>query len=395
MTLAIDGGTPACNTPWPSWPPPPDDAQRALLHEVVDSGNWGTTSGHHGEEFAAAFAKRHGTEHGVLCTNGTIALFVALRAAGIGPGDEVIIPSYTFVACATSVFLAGATPVLADVDPRHLHLTAETVESAITPRTRAIMVVHLAGSPADMDALMQLAKRHDLLVIEDSAQAHGARYHERPVGALGDISTFSFQSSKAMTAGEGGILCTNDKELADRCWTLCNVGRVRDGAWYGHPFVGWNLRMTELQAALLLPWLDRLDEEIARREQFTQALVAALADVGAPVGLRPDPVGTTVNSRHLLLLELGDDDERFDREWLVEALAAEGLPVDLGYPGLHGMEAIVNEGARVVPTPGIDAAAPRTLWLRQSTLMAAPERAAEVASAFHRVLGDPRARTRT
>lgn len=386
--LAIDGGAPSHPGSWPSWPPAASAEQRALLLEVVESGAWGSTSGPLCQRLADRFAARHGAEHGIAMTNGTIALFVALRAAGIGPGDEVVVPSYTFIACATSVLLAGATPVIADVDPEHLHLSAETLEAAIGPRTRAVMVVHLAGSPAPMDELLRVASRHDLFVVEDSAQAHGAHWRDQPVGALGDAGTFSFQSSKAMTAGEGGLIVADDPELSDRIWSLCNVGRERDGAWYHHARVGWNLRMTELQAALLLPWLERLDDEIAMRERFVDAFRERLAERDWGATIVPDPEGTTRNSRHLLMVDLGAD---IERRWVAEALAAEGVPVDLGYPSLATIDAVASQ-SRVVPTPGLDARAGRVVWLRQHMLMGGETDAASAATAFERVLGDARAR---
>lgn len=385
--LAIDGGTPVIDQDWPGWPPPADERQRQLLQEVVDSGAWGATAGHQCDKLATAFAARHGCAHGVAVANGTLALAAALAAAGVGPGDEVVVPGYTFVACASSVLLLGATPVIVDVDPGHLHLTAQTVATALSPRTRAVMAVHLAGSPAPMDELVALARRADLAVVEDAAQAHGAGYQGRPVGGLGDLATFSFQSSKAMTAGEGGLITTNDAALAEAAWSVCNLGRVPGGAWYHHPRLGWNLRMTELQAALLLPWLDRLDAEIARREVFVRRLAAGLAGSDLPIQVVPDPPGTTRNTRHLLPLALAAP---VHKAWVVRALPAEGVPLDAGYPDLAQLAA-VSERAVALPAPGVAAAVARVVWLRQNVLMADPDRADAVLAALARVLTDPRA----
>lgn len=385
-TLAIDGGTPVRDRDWPRWPPPADDRQLALLREVVDSGDWGATSGPRCGEFAAAFAARHGCAHGVTVANGTLALFAALHAAGVRPGDEVVVPGYTFVACASSVLLLGATPVIADVDPDHLHLTEDTVAAALTPRTRAVMPVHLAGSPAPMDGLLGLARREGLAVIEDAAQAHRAGYRGRPVGGLGDAATFSFQSSKAMSAGEGGIIVTNDDAVAEAAWSVCNLGRVRGGAWYHHAELGWNLRMTEFQAALLLPWLDRLDHEIDRREEFAGRLAGALAGGDLPVRVVDDPDGTDRNTRHLLMLRLSG----VNKPWVVRAMAAEGVPVDAGYPGL-GQIAPVAKRAVVLPTPGVDRASESVVWLRQDVMMAGSDAVGDVLAALERVLTDPRA----
>lgn len=386
-TLAIDGGAPVRTAPWPAWPPPASDAQRKLLAEVVDSGHWGSTSGPLCERLAAEFAGRHGAKHGIVLTNGTLALFVALRAAGVRPGDEVVVPAYTFVACATAVLLLGAVPVVADVDPGHLHLTADTVRPALSERTRAVMPVHLAGSPAPLDELLALAAEHGLAVVEDSAQAHGASYRGRPVGSHGTAGTFSFQSSKAMTAGEGGLIVTNDDTFAARVWSACNVGRVRDGAWYQHADVGWNLRMTELQAALLLPWLDRLDDEVAARDAFARRVAAGLAAADRPVAVVPQPAGTTADSRHLLMLRAAPG---VDRDWVSRALEAEGVPVDAGYPPLGGLEPLRGL-ARALPAPGAEGAAATVFWLRQPQLMAGPDGADDVVAAAERVFGDDRA----
>lgn len=387
--LAIDGGVPLHADEWPSWPPPLSPQQRALVTRVLDSGDWSSSAGPLCDDFAAQFAALHGAAHGIPLVNGTMALYVALRAAGVGRDDEVVIPSYTFVACATSVLMLGATPVIADVDSEHLHLSAETLEEALTARTRAVMVVHLAGSPAPMAEILEVAGRHGLVVVEDSAQAHGAAYRDRPVGALGTLGTFSFQSSKAMTAGEGGLVVTEDEELAERVWSLCNVGRTRGGAWYGHQEIGWNLRMTEMQAALLVPWLEHLEGQIATRDAFVSAFTQRTAMEGAPVTAVPSPEGTTRSSHHLLILRLNATGT-VDRDWVVRALAAEGVPVEPGYPHLGRIDA-VGAHASVRETPRLDRVAESLLWVRQPMLMAGVDSADRAAEAFTRVLADPRA----
>ncbi|MEV4009364.1 DegT/DnrJ/EryC1/StrS family aminotransferase [Nonomuraea angiospora] len=385
VTLAIHGGTPVRSAPWPAWPPPLDPAQRELVTKVLESGLWGATQG--GSvvaDLTGAFARRSGVPYGVAVGNATLGLFAALRGLGVGRGDEVIVPAYTFVASATAVLLAGAVPVIADVDPVDLHLSPGAVRDAVTGRTAAIMPVHLAGSPADMDALNDLAARHGLSVVEDAAQAHGATYRDRPVGGLGDAGVYSFQASKAMTAGEGGLIVCRDQAVHDRVWSACNVGRAPGGRWYGHPSVGWNLRLTEIQAALLLPWLDRLDEEIDRRNAFCAALERELAHV-PEVTVVPRPEGTTRDSRHLLMLRL---DAGVDREFVLAAMAAEGVPLDAGYPPLGTMAALTAEGARVEPCPGAEEAARTVVWVRQAMLMDAPGAAGDVAEALAKVLAN-------
>ncbi|MFI7057696.1 DegT/DnrJ/EryC1/StrS family aminotransferase [Streptosporangium canum] len=419
MKLAIDGGTPVRSAPWPSWPPPLSAGQRELVTGVLESGLWGATQGSLCADLAAAFAARSAVPHGVTVGNATLGLFAALRGLGVGPGDEVIIPAYTFVASATSVILAGAIPVIVDVDPVDLHLSAAAVEAAVTPRTAAIMPVHLAGSPADMDGLTAVAVRHGLAVLEDCAQSHGALYRGRPVGGLGDAGVFSFQASKAMTAGEGGVIVCRDEGVHGRTWSACNLGRRLGGEWYGHPEVGWNLRLTEIQAALLLPWLDRLEEEIARRNAFCAAVERELGRLSVPRGpastgsgaggpvageagpsssvepdgslppvtVVPQPPGTTLDSRHLLMLRVNAP---VDREFLLAAMAAEGVPLDGGYPPLGTMSALTEAGARVEPCPAAEAASRTVVWVRQSMLMEEADGASDVVEALAKVLGAAR-----
>ncbi|MEV0199688.1 DegT/DnrJ/EryC1/StrS family aminotransferase [Nonomuraea sp. NPDC050691] len=389
MTLALYGGTPVRTAPWPSWPPPLDDAQRELAGKVLESGRWGATQGGGvTDDLAAAFAARSATPYGVAVGNATLGLFAALRGLGVGPGDEVIVPAYTFVASATAVLLAGAVPVIADVDPAHLHLSPDAVRAALTGRTAAVMPVHLAGSPADMDPLNALAGRHGLAVVEDAAQAHGAEYRGRPVGGLGHAGVYSFQASKAMTAGEGGLIVCRDEAAYEAIWSVCNLGRRLGGQWYGHASVGWNLRLTDLQAALLLPWLDRLDDEIARRDAFCASLERELdrlpeAAGGRPVTVVPQPPGTTRDSRHLLMLRV---DAPVDRDFLLAAMAAEGAPLDAGYPPLGTMDALTGAGARAEPCPAAASAARNVVWVRQAMLMDDPARAADIAEALAKVL---------
>ncbi|MFG3505511.1 DegT/DnrJ/EryC1/StrS family aminotransferase [Streptomyces sp. NPDC047821] len=363
--------------PWPPWPPPPTEEQRRALLRVLDSGRWGATSGTVTEEFAAAFARRSGAAHGVCTVNGTVALFLALRALGVGPGHEVIVPAYTFVASATAVVLAGAVPVAADVTEDTLHLEPAAVRAVIGPRTRAVMAVHLGGAPADVEALRSLG----LPVVEDAAQAHGAARHGRPAGSLGDVACFSFQSGKAMTAGEGGIVVTGDRALYERVWSLHNVGRSPGGGWYDHPVLGWNLRMTEFQAALLGPQLDRLDDWIDRRARAADALAGALDGVPG-LDLVPAPPGTTRHTWHLAMLryDAGAFGGRTKAEFLA-AMAAEGVPLEAGYRSLSRVPYV----RAAAPCPVAEAAEEGVVWVRQPMLMAGEAAMAYVADAARAV----------
>ncbi len=342
--LALDGGTPMRTAPFPAWPIWDERDEQALI-ETLRSGRWGSHANTGNvATFCERFAAYQDAQHGVAVTNGTAALEVALRGVGIQPLDEVIIPPYTFVATATAVLATGAIPVFCDVLPDTFLIDPADAERKVTPRTRAIIAVHIAGQPADMDGILDVAKRHDLKVIEDAAQAHGASWRGRKVGALGDAGTFSFQSSKNVNAGEGGIVVTNDRALADRCWSVANVGRIREGAWYQHEVMGFNLRLAEFQGALLLSQLEKLPEQFERRERNARFLDRELAKVPGILPQAHD-ARVTGHAHHLYVFRY--DQSAFggrDRAWFVKAMHAEGIPVSPGYTTpLYRMNAVIEE----------------------------------------------------
>jgi perosamine synthetase len=255
----------------------------AAVAEVIASG-W-VSQGPRVREFEAAFSARVGATDAVATTNCTTALQLALYASGVGPGDEVIVPSMSFIATANSVWQNGATPVFADVDPRTYNLDPAAVERAITSRTKAIMPVHQLGLPADMDPLMELAERHGLTIVEDAACAVGARYKSRPIGSLGPLACFSLHPRKVITTGEGGMIAVNDPAVAERLRRLRQHAMdVSDLARHGakdvviesYPERGWNHRMTDMQAALGLCQLELLDEILAERERQAARYTAAI-----------------------------------------------------------------------------------------------------------------------
>jgi perosamine synthetase len=236
--------------------------------DAVRSG-WVSSLGRYIEEFEQRFAAYCGTRFALTTSNGTTGLHLALLAAGVKPGDEVIIPDLTFIATANAVVYAGATPVPVDIDAATLGLSPQAFERAITPRTRAVVPVHLYGHPADMDAINTIARRHELLVIEDAAEAHGAEYRGRRVGSLGRCGVFSFYGNKVITTGEGGMITTDDEALYQ------TARRLRDHAMsptkrYWHEEIGYNYRMTNLQAALGVAQLERIDDFLGRRRQVMQ-----------------------------------------------------------------------------------------------------------------------------
>lgn len=387
--LAVEGGTAVHTGTWPRWPVWDEREDQALL-DVLHSGTWGMVHGRKVAEFEAAWATFQQAQHCVAVVNGTSALELGLRALELAPGDEVIVPAYTFIATAAAALLSGALPVFADIDPETYELDPPAVEAALTPRTRAIIPVHIAGCPPNMDGILALARRHNLRVVEDAAQAHGAEWRGQRVGALGDLGTFSFQASKNLNSGEGGAIVTNDETLFRRVWSLHNVGRAlsddwRTTGWYQHDLLGFNYRLTEFQGALLLAQMSRLDEQMARREQAAQFLDQELAAIP---GIRPqarDP-RVTAHAHHLYVLRY--EPAAFGghpRSQFLAALRAEGVPCSAGYTEpLHRSPAVVNavqtvctllgrqNDARLAqPLPVTErASAVEGIWLSQSVLLA-------------------------
>ena len=330
MNLALVGGDPIRTDPFPSWPSFGEDETNSLL-QVLKNDSWG---GYNEKvaEFESAFAAMHGTQYAISCANGTVALELALRAAGITCGDEVIVPPITFVATASSVLLCHGVPVFADIDPETLNMSPAAAEQAITGRTRAIIVVHFGGQPADMDAFRSLAERHHLALIEDAAHAHGAIWNGLPVGNFGVAATFSFQSFKLMTSGEGGIVITNSSEIADNVWAYCNQGRRKGAGWFEHYTLGTNYRITGFQAAILSQQLRRLPEQIRTREQNVGHLREQLRSIPGFTISKLDP---RVDRDPNYLITLRYQPHDFDgatRDTVVQALRAEGIPVQPVYP---------------------------------------------------------------
>lgn len=333
--LALLGGTPVRDTqsqPWPRWPVS-DEAEESAVLEVLRHGEWGgfPMPNHVAERFTAAFARRHDCRFGQCVANGTVSMEIALIALGVEPGSEVIVPAYTFETTAAAVLFAGCVPVFADVDPDDYCLSPDAVEALVGSRTQAILPVHLAMSIADMDRLSEIAERHQLKVIEDCAHAHGARWRGRGVGSLGDAGSFSFQTSKLMTSGEGGIVVTNDEQAMDRLFALTNCGRPRpgEGELREHAgLVGHNYRMTDLQAAILEVQLGRLDEQHRQRGENAEHLRSRIDEMEGLSNLRSDP---RVTERAIYQFVFRYDPEHFgglERDVFVAGLQAEGIPCD-------------------------------------------------------------------
>ena len=344
--LAIDGGTPVRTAPIGEWPLSGPEEERLLL-EALHSGRWGTIDGTLVERFEAEFAALQDARHGVSCVNATMGLAVAMKAVGVGPGDEVIVPPYTFIATASAALMLGAIPIFVDVEPETLQIDPEGIAPALTRKTKAIVPVHHGGSPADMDGVMGAARRHGLRVVEDAAQAHGAAWRGRPVGAIGDVGVFSFQSSKPMTAGEGGMMTTDDDELDELLWSYRNVGRRRGGEWYEHVRLGWNLRMTEFQAAVLLAQIERFPAQQVQRTKAAAYLSARLEEIPGVVPLRV-PDGVTAHSWYTYQFRwLGARAGGLPKQRFAAALMAEGIPLFHTYTPLNRNEAVRTAIARL------------------------------------------------
>ncbi len=325
--LAIHGGEKTCATVWPTWPIW-DDRERDGLMAVLESGKW--WYGERVREFEAAYAAFQGARFGVTASSGTTALEASLLALGIGAGDEVIVPPYSFVATASAVLRVNAIPIFADIQPHTLCIDPDDVARKITPRTRAILPVHLAGHVADMDRLNEIARAHNLFVVEDACHSWGSQWKGKGTGALGHCGVFSFQASKNITSAEGGIMLTDDEDLAEQCRSFTNVGRRKGGAWYQHFLLGSNLRMTEFQAALLLAQLSRLEAHTLKRQANAEILNEGLRDIPGIITIENDP-RMTRRGYHLFCFRLDLNLLAVTRERFLEALSAEGVPCTPGY----------------------------------------------------------------
>ncbi|MHB9133110.1 MAG: DegT/DnrJ/EryC1/StrS family aminotransferase [Armatimonadota bacterium] len=385
--LAINGGTPVRTNPYPDWPISGEE-ERVLLQEVLDSGKW--WYGEKVKAFEEQYAAYHNAKFGISCMNGSMALETGLWACGIEAGDEVIVPPYTFVATAISVLRMNAIPVFADIDLDTWNLDPVAVEKKITAKTKAIMPVHFGGLPVDMDAFNALGKQYGVKIIEDACHSWGGKWNGKGTGALGACGAFSFQVSKNMTAGEGGILLTDDEEIADFAYSFINYGRGKQKTgWYRHMIPGTNLRMTEFQAAVLLGQLSRLEAQTRKRQENAEFLNAELANTPGLSVQQNDPRANP-RTYHLYLFRFLEEEwPGVTREQFLDALRAEGIPASSGYPNsLQYMPVFSHERAEGdfmvdarpyygkdvdyagMLTPNSDQLCKQACWLTQNVLLA-------------------------
>jgi dTDP-4-amino-4,6-dideoxygalactose transaminase len=344
--LALLGGNPVRTDPPPRWPLH-DELEVEAATRVAKSGKWQYGLGTEGTELEAEFAEWIGSEYAIATINGTETMTLSLKAAGIGPGDEVIMPTTTFIACPLSVLLAGAVTVPVDIDPANLSIDPAAVEAALTPQTKAIMPVHLAGIPADLDAIIDIADRHGLIVLEDTAQAQGAEWKGKKVGTLGHFGSYSFQTAKTMVSGDGGIITTNDKALADLCRSYRQFGLPQKEGNHIYGVTGGNYRISEFVSAILRVQLSRVDELIDRRIENARILTRKLGDVP---GLHPFTLDERITRCSYLSYSIryeANELEGVHRDTFLKALASEGISMRSGYTTLvHEMPLCNGENLR-------------------------------------------------
>lgn len=399
--LAINGGDKACALTWPSWPIW-DDAERAAINAVLESGKW--WYGARVKQFEAEFAAFQDARFGVTASSGTTALETLLEAADIGPGDEVIVPPYTFIATASAVLRVGAIAVFADIEPGTWSMDPEAAVKCITARTKAIMPVHFGGHIVDMDRFLAIGREHNVMILEDACHSWGGKWKGKGSGAIGRAGVFSFQVSKNIASAEGGIILTDDEALAEKCRSITNCGRTLDGAWYDHANLGSNLRLTEFQAAILLGQLSRLEAHTLQRERNGAYLTERLAEMPAIDTLTEDS-RITRRPYHLYTFRLNSELLGVSRERFIKALEAEGVPASPGYlrpaykmgvfqnindPGVGGRVTRANPGVALdyskVYCPVAERACAETVWLSHTLLLADSGAVRGIADAIEKVL---------
>lgn len=363
------------------WPNITSDDENNLL-DSFRSGKWGRYPGGLVEEFERRFAEYHEAKYAVAVTSGTVGLFLSYLAAGLNEGDYFVVPAYTFIATATAGVLLRAIPVFADIDPNTLNMSVDSLkailESDKDSRIKLVVPVHFSGIPAELDDIVRLSRAHGASVVEDAAQAHGAVYRGRRVGAIGDLGAFSFQSSKNMTAGEGGVVLTNDYELYVKVWSYHNAGREIGGEWYMHTRIGWNFRMTELQAAILLSQLGRYDEEFRVRERNAKLLTDLLSGLEDFTPVKPPDY--VRSSNHLYPIWISQRlVAKYDKLRIVKELRDRGAVVSEGYPMPIYRQPAFREAYWRLPDysrlnlPVSEDACRRVIWVPQHALLSEEE----------------------
>jgi dTDP-4-amino-4,6-dideoxygalactose transaminase len=381
------------------------EQEARALQEVLESSKWGGQPfpGKYAEPFAKKFAHAHTAKYGQCVSTGTVATQAALKAIDIRPGDEVIVPAYTWEGPVGPVLLVNAVPVFVDIDPDTYCLDAKLIEKAITSKTKAILPVHLGMRFADMDEILRIAKKHNLKVIEDCAHAHGGRWNGKGAGSMGDLGAFSFQSSKLITSGEGLAVITNNLEYMERVQSYINAGRASLTDKYHHRIIGFNYRLGEFQAAILCPQLERLPEQAALRKKNMQHFENALRSTNGIGLLKHEPRITQQATYGYVLKYFSQQVKEIPRAAFVAALQLEGIPCDglfyepgyksslfpldpADFPALSwGREKQLD--LRVYPCPEADRAAyQEAVWFPHQLFLGTTEDVDAISEAIHKVL---------
>jgi dTDP-4-amino-4,6-dideoxygalactose transaminase len=393
--LAIFGGNPVRSKPFPSWPRITKNIKDNLFSTLENDG-WGVGSDAV-KNFEEKYAKFHDAKYAISTSSGTTALWVSLKAAGVKAGDEVILPPYTFIATGSSILMANAIPVFVDVDPDTFNMDPSKIEAAITDKTKVIMPVHIAGNPADMEAIMKIANKHNINVIEDAAQAHGAEWDGVKVGALGAAGIFSFQTSKNMSAGEGGIIISNDDDLMAACFSYANCGRVHGGEWYEHQHLGGNFRLNSMAASMLSTQLETLENDMVLRDKNRKILDDAISQIDGLNITKMYPKATR-SANHLYLLRYNKDKfNGIPRDKFFKTMQAEGVYTYGGYVPLNREKLFTLVDTKEYPwLEGIDykdmnfpitekLCTEEAVWLKQNHLLGTQEDTNDIIMAFKKV----------
>jgi perosamine synthetase len=400
---ALLGGQATRTEPFPSWPKFDSREEQALL-DVLRDGKWYRGNGRRVVQFEEAYAQMMGAKHCLATANGTSALLTSLAALGIGPGDEVIVPTYTFVATVNVVLERYAMPIFVDVNPETFQIDARRIEAAVTDRTAAIIPVHLGGAAADLDAIFAVAGKRKLPVIEDACQSHLAEWKGRRVGTMGATGCFSFQASKNLNSGEGGAILSNDEGLIEKCFSFHNNGRggKTPGSDFSYAGSGLNLRLTEFQGALLLAQMTRLEAQSKLREQNAQTLTRLLGEIP---GILPARVhdGCTRNAYHLYMFRYRKEHfADLPRAEFLKALRAEGVPASGGYSPLNKEPFLKNtflsRGYQTIygkerikawedrnQCPANDRLCEEAVWFTQNMLLGAKPEMEQIAEAVRKI----------
>jgi 3-amino-5-hydroxybenzoate synthase len=391
--LAIDGGTPIRAADFPAWPQY-DDTERRALMRAVDQGQWWRVGGSEVTAFEREFASFVGAPAGLAVTNGTHALELALELKGVGPGDEVIVPAFTFISTSNAVQRLGAVPVPADIDRETYCLDPATLDAAYSERTKAVIPVHLAGQVADMNAIGEWAERRGVAVVQDAAHAHGATWQGKRLGELGTVACYSFQNGKLMTAGEGGAITLADAADYDDAFARHSCGRPIGDRDYRHRTPSSNFRMTEFSGAVLRAQLTRLADQNARRGAQWKQLFAGLAEIGGVTPQGSDD-RCEINPHYMAMFTV--DAEVLParvRARVVDALLAEGIPAFVNYPPVYRTEAFATGPTGSLPTaeelaercPNSEFVGSQGIWLHHRVLLGGEQEVADVVAAVGKVV---------